>query len=86
MDARGPIGLGDVNVTLGGALTVAKETDGPTTLLGQLVVIRGQYAFQGRPFTIQRDSELRFAGEELLNPDLDVRAERQISGVVAKYT
>ena len=82
--SRGPIGLGDVNVTLGGALTVAKETGGPTTLLGQLVVVRGQYAFQGRPFTIQRDSELRFAGDELLNPELDVRAERQISGVVAE--
>jgi hypothetical protein len=82
--ARGPIGLGDINVTLGGALTVAKDTGGPTRLLGQLVVIRGQYSFQGRPFSIQRDSELRFAGDEMLNPELDVRAERQISGVVAE--
>jgi translocation-and-assembly-module (TAM) inner membrane subunit TamB-like protein len=81
---RGPIGLGDVNVTLGGALTVAKDTGGPTTLLGRLVVIRGQYSFQGRPFTILRDSELRFGGEEILNPVVDVRAERQISGVTAE--
>ena len=82
--ARGPIGLGDVNVTLGGALTVAKDTGRPTTLLGQLVVIRGQYTFQGRPFTILRDSELRLEGEDWLNPAIDVRAERQISGVVAQ--
>ncbi|HYN06879.1 MAG TPA: translocation/assembly module TamB domain-containing protein [Vicinamibacterales bacterium] len=82
--ARGPVGLGDINVTLGGALTVAKDSGGPTTLLGRLVVIRGQYTFQGRPFTILRDSELRFGGEEMLNPFVDVRAERQISGVTAR--
>jgi autotransporter translocation and assembly factor TamB len=81
---RGSIGMGDINVTLGGALTVAKDTGGPTTLQGRLVVIRGQYSFQGRPFTILRDSELRFDGEEVLNPALDVKAERQISGVVAE--
>jgi autotransporter translocation and assembly factor TamB len=82
--SRGPVGLGDINVTLGGALTVAKESGGPTTLLGSLVVVRGQYTFQGRPFTILRDSELRFGGEEILNPVVDVRAERQISGVTAQ--
>jgi TamB, inner membrane protein subunit of TAM complex len=81
---RGPIGLGDVNVTLGGALTIAKDTAGPTTLLGRLVVVRGQYSFQGRPFTILRDSELRFEGTELLNPVVDVTGERQISGVTAR--
>ncbi|HEY7476575.1 MAG TPA: translocation/assembly module TamB domain-containing protein, partial [Vicinamibacterales bacterium] len=81
---RGPVGLGDINVTLGGALTIAKESGGPTTLLGSLVVVRGQYTFQGRPFTILRDSELRFGGEEILNPVVDVRAERQISGVTAQ--
>ena len=81
---RGSIGMGDVNVTLGGAMTVAKDSGGPTTLQGRLVVIRGQYSFQGRPFTILRDSELRFDGEEMLNPALDVTAERQISGVVAQ--
>ena len=81
---RGSIGMGDVNVTLGGALTVAKDSGGPTTLVGRLAVVRGQYTFQGRPFTILRDSELRFDGAEVLNPVLDVKAERQISGVVAQ--
>jgi translocation and assembly module TamB len=81
---RGSIGMGDVNVTLGGALTVAKDSGGPTTLQGRLVVIRGQYTFQGRPFTILRDSELRFDGKEVLSPALDVTAERHISGVVAQ--
>jgi len=83
--SRGSIGLGDVNVTLGGALTIAKDTAGPTTLLGRLSVVRGQYSFQGRPFTILRDSELRFEGtDELLNPVVDVTGERQISGVTAR--
>jgi translocation and assembly module TamB len=81
---RGSIGLGDVNVTLGGALTIAKDTAGPTTLLGRLSVVRGQYSFQGRPFTILRDSELRFEGTEMLNPVVDVTGERQISGVTAR--
>lgn len=82
---RGSIGLGDINVTLGGALTIAKDTAGPTTLLGRLTVVRGQYSFQGRPFTILRDSELRFEGtDELLNPVVDVTGERQISGVTAR--
>jgi translocation-and-assembly-module (TAM) inner membrane subunit TamB-like protein len=82
--SRGSVGLGDVNVTLGGALTIAKDTSGPITLLGRLAVVRGQYSFQGRPFTILRDSELRFEQSELLNPVIDITGERQISGVMAR--
>jgi translocation and assembly module TamB len=78
----GPLGLGDVNVTIGGALTIAKETGGRPTLEGRVDVVRGSYQFQGRRFEIQRGGELRFL-RSLTNPTLDVDAEREISGVTA---
>ena len=80
----GSFGLGDVNVTVGGALSLAKEPRAPMTMRGALSVVRGNYAFQGRRFDIARGSELRFAGEEMLNPLLNVTAERQIGGVIAR--
>jgi hypothetical protein len=79
----GPIGFGDVNVTIDGALSIAKESGAPATLLGRVDVVRGQYQFQGRAFTITRGSELRFQGSPT-NPAVDVTAERTISGVTAR--
>ena len=81
--ARGSIGMGDVNITVGGALTLAKDPDAPMTLAGEVEVIRGTYSFQGRRFNILPDSTLRFRGAEFLDPALDVTAERQIEGVTA---
>ncbi|MEZ5317590.1 MAG: translocation/assembly module TamB domain-containing protein [Vicinamibacterales bacterium] len=78
----GSIGLGDINVTLGGALAIAKETGEEPTLRGRVDVVRGQYQFQGRRFDIQRGSEVRFQGP-ISNPTLDVDAQRVISGVTA---
>lgn len=78
----GPLGLGDINVTVGGALSIAKETGEPLTLLGRLNVVRGQYQFQGRRFDIQRGSQLQWSGLPS-NPSLDVEAQRVISGVTA---
>ncbi|HUF47336.1 MAG TPA: translocation/assembly module TamB domain-containing protein [Vicinamibacterales bacterium] len=78
----GPIDLGDVNVTVGGALAIAKEVGEPAQVLGRLDVVRGQYQFQGRPFTIVRGSSARFQGDPF-EPALDIEAERTISGVVA---
>jgi len=46
-------------------------------------VVRGQYQFQGRAFTIARGSEIRFQGPPS-NPALDVTADRPISGVTAE--
>ena len=80
---RGSIGLGDANITLGGALTIAKNPDEPFSLVGEVSVVRGNYAFQGRRFTILPNSVLRFAGTNFTNPSLDVSAERQIGGVTA---
>ena len=80
----GSFGLGDINATLGGALTIAKESGETATVRGRLNFVRGQYTFQGRRFTILRDSVLQFAGGDPLNPGLDVRAERQIGSVTAE--
>jgi autotransporter translocation and assembly factor TamB len=80
----GSFGLGDLNVTLGGALSLAKDANAPTTVRGTLSVVRGDYTFQSRRFTIARDSQLRFTGDQVLNPLLDVTAERQIGGVLAR--
>jgi translocation and assembly module TamB len=79
----GPIGFGDINVTIGGALSIAKESGEDPVLLGRVDVVRGQYQFQGRQFSIVRGSELRFQGSPT-NPALDVTAERVISGVTAE--
>jgi translocation and assembly module TamB len=80
----GSFGLGDVNVTIGGALSLAKDSLQPMTVGGALRVVRGNYAFQGRRFDIVRGSELQFGGDAVLNPLLDVTAERQIGGVTAR--
>jgi autotransporter translocation and assembly factor TamB len=80
----GSFGLGDVNVTVGGALSLAKDPMQPLTVRGALNVVRGNYAFQGRRFEIARGSELRFGGDQVLNPLVNVTAERQIGGVLTR--
>jgi hypothetical protein len=79
--ADGTIGLGDVNITVGGLLKVSKSPGGEVRLLGEVSAVRGTYDFQGRQFTIARDSVLRFRGDDMTNPSLDITAEREISGI-----
>jgi len=78
---EGTIGLGDVNLTLGGLLRVSKVPGGETALLGEVQAVRGTYDFQGRRFAITRGSLLRFRGDDMTNPALDITAEREIAGV-----
>jgi translocation and assembly module TamB len=77
--------IGDLNVTVGGDLTVKKDPGGPVTLVGVVNTVRGTYQFQGRQFDLARDGTLRFAGEPS-NPIVDVTAVRQIpdTGVEAR--
>jgi autotransporter translocation and assembly factor TamB len=75
------VGLGNVNVTIGGDIHVQKPSASPTRLLGQVRTIRGSYDFQGRRFDIQRGGTVRFEGVEPPNPALDITATRLISGV-----
>ena len=82
--SAGSFGLGDINATLGGALSLSKETGEAPTIKGRLDIVRGQYTFQGRRFTIARGSEVVFSGESFLDPALNVTAERQIGAVAAR--
>jgi hypothetical protein len=69
--------IGDVNVTLGGDLTVRKAAGEEITLAGTVNTVRGAYQFQGRQFDIARGGTIRFTGEPD-NPILDVTATRVI--------
>jgi autotransporter translocation and assembly factor TamB len=79
--ANAPIALGDVNLTAGGQLQIRKTPGIPLSLTGDVNTVRGTYTFQGRRFEIMRDGRIRFAGGDEINPLLDVRARRVISGV-----
>lgn len=79
-----PVGLGQMNVTLGGDLTARKRPGEDLQLLGDINTIRGTYDFQGRRFELLRDGRVRFEGETVLDPALDINARRVISGVEAR--
>jgi hypothetical protein len=79
-----PIGLGAVNITIGGDLRLQKAAGRDMTrLLGTVNTVRGTYDFQGRRFTVLRDGTIRFEGGRDINPDLMVSAQRAIQGVLA---
>ncbi len=77
------IGLGDMNITVGGELQIRKAPGGEPDLIGTVSVVRGFYDFQGRRFEVLRDSQIRFQGTRPIDPALQVDAERIISGVTA---
>ena len=79
--SEGTIGLGDVNLTVGGLLKISKTPGGEIQLLGDVTAVRGTYDFQGQKFAIARESTLRFRGDDMTNPSLDITAEREISGI-----
>jgi autotransporter translocation and assembly factor TamB len=79
--ANAPIEMGDMNVTVGGAVQVQKSPGGRLRLVGEVNTVRGQYAFQGRSFEILRDGRIRFDGADEIDPAIDLRARRIISGV-----
>jgi hypothetical protein len=80
--ANAPIDIGDMVVTVGGAVQIRKlpGTTRPR-LIGEVNTVRGNYTFQGRRFDILRDGRIRFGGTEELDPLVDLRARRVISGV-----
>ena len=79
-----PIGLGALNLTLGGDIRAQKDPGGRLRLVGTVNTIRGNYDFQGRRFEILRDGTVQFVGAEELNPLLDLRTRRLIQGVEAR--
>jgi translocation and assembly module TamB len=80
-----PIGLGDVNLRVGGDLYLFKGQNGALSITGSLDRITGTYSFQGRRFDIDESkSSINFVGD--LNPEMYVTVTRQISGVEARVT
>ena len=77
------IGLGDMNITVGGELQIRKVPAGQPDVIGTVTVVRGYYDFQGRRFEVLRDSQIRFQGTRPVDPALQVDAQRIISGVTA---
>ena len=81
--ADAPIGLGALNITLGGDITVSKVPWDQIRLVGVVRTVRGTYNFQGRQFTILRDGTIQFVGLDEIDPNLDIRTQRLIQGVEA---
>jgi autotransporter translocation and assembly factor TamB len=79
-----PLGLGALNVTVGGDLIAQKDPGSSVRLTGNVNTVRGTYDFQGRRFEILRDGTIRFEGLDELNPSLDIRARRLIQAVEAR--
>src|SRR5262249_27146728 len=79
-----PVGLGNVNLRVGGDLYLFKEAGGPLSVNGSLDSLSGTYTFQGRRFEVDQDSSIDFRGD--LNPDLYVMVTRLISGVQTRVT
>jgi translocation and assembly module TamB len=78
----GPIGLGDVNMTVGGSMQYRKPAGQLVSLTGRIEVVRGLYYFQGRPFQVDAGSSIMFRDPQPSNPSLDVTANREVSGVL----
>jgi hypothetical protein len=79
--ASAPIDVGDMSVYVGGALTITKQPGERLHLLGEVNTVRGTYNFQGRRFDIMRDGRIRFQGDDVIDPLIDLTATRVISGV-----
>jgi len=82
--STGSVSLGTTNLTLGGNVRVQKQAGQPIAIIGTVEAVRGYYEFQGRRFDVLRDSEVRFRGEQPIDPLLNISAEREISAVTAQ--
>lgn len=76
--------LGDINVTVGGDVTLEKAPGAETRITGVVNTVRGTYDFQGRRFEVEREGVIRFLGTSDINPLIDIGATRDISGVLAR--
>jgi translocation and assembly module TamB len=80
-----PIGLGDINLRVGGDLYLYKDPGGPVYPTGSLDQVAGSYVFQGRRFDIDEpSSSINFVGD--LDPQIWIMVTREISGVETRVT
>lgn len=80
----GTMGLGDVNLTIGGDVSFKKDPGGDPLVIGAVEAVRGFYDFQGRRFTVTRGSAVTFRGPQPANPSLNITGERDVSGITAR--
>jgi hypothetical protein len=74
-----PIGLGDINLRVGGDLYLYKDPREGLSVTGSFDSINGTYGFQGRRFDVDPASSINFRGD--WNPEIYVTVTRLISGV-----
>ncbi len=77
------MGLGNVNVTIGGDIQLKKAPGASAVVIGSLTAVRGSYTFQNRRFDLTRGSTVAFRGQQPIDPALDLTGERQVSGITA---
>jgi len=84
--ASSPIGLGAMNVTLGGDLRATKAPNQQLRLAGRVNAVRGTYQFQGRSsrFSVTASFASTAIRLDQLNPALDLKTQRIIQGVETK--
>jgi translocation and assembly module TamB len=80
--SRGSMGIGDLNLTVGGSLTVRKRAGAEPEVVGAVEAVRGFYQFQGRRFDVERGSAVNFRGSAAIVPALNVTAQREVSGIM----
>ena len=78
------LSLGNLNMTLGGDLHATKNPGASAMVVGTINTVRGYYEFQGRRFELRRDGTVSFKGPDPTNPQLNVTATRDVSGVEAR--
>jgi translocation and assembly module TamB len=81
--SAGGMGLGNMNLTVGGTLELRKNAGETPVIVGAVEVVRGFYEFQGRRFDVTRGSEVRFRGTQPVNPNLNITGDREVSGIIA---
>ncbi|HZT75048.1 MAG TPA: translocation/assembly module TamB domain-containing protein [Vicinamibacterales bacterium] len=80
-----PIGIGDINLRVGGDLYFYKGSGERLWLSGSLDSVSGMYSFQGRRFTVdEQASSINFRGDP--EPEVYVAVTRDINGIDARVT
>lgn len=80
-----PLGIGDINLRVGGDLYFYKGAGGPLWLTGSLDSVSGTYAFQGRRFAVdEAASSINFHGD--LDPEVYIGVTRDIAGVSTRVS
>jgi autotransporter translocation and assembly factor TamB len=64
----------DADIEIGGKLEVTKAPDDGVRIVGEIRLLRGWYAFQGRRFSIEQEGRIVFTGASPPEPTFDITA------------